>query len=62
MDNGCPPRSWLSSLQHINVDQIERIEVLRGPAASLYGADAVGGVIQIFTRRDRGMWDTRGGR
>lgn len=47
--------SGLSSLQHINIDQIERIEVLRGPAASLYGADAVGGVIQIFTRRDRGI-------
>lgn len=47
--------SGLSALQHINVDQIERIEVLRGPAASLYGADAVGGVIQIFTRGDRGM-------
>ena len=47
--------SGLSALQHINVDQIERIEVLRGPAASLYGADAVGGVIQIVTRRDRGM-------
>ena len=29
--------------------------MLRGPAASLYGADAVGGVIQIFTRGDRGM-------
>ena len=47
--------SGLSSLQNINIDQIERIEVLRGPAASLYGADAVGGVIQIFTRRDRGL-------
>ena len=47
--------SGLSALQHINVDQIERIEVLRGPAASLYGADAVGGVIQIFTRQDRAM-------
>lgn len=47
--------SGQSSLQHINIDQIERIEVLRGPAASLYGADAVGGVIQIFTRRDRGI-------
>ncbi len=30
---------------------IERIEVLRGPAASLYGSDAVGGVVQIFTRK-----------
>ncbi len=32
------------------VDQIERVEVVRGPRASAYGADAVGGVIQIFTR------------
>lgn len=32
---------------------IERIEVLRGPAASLYGSDAVGGVVQIFTKRGK---------
>lgn len=37
--------------EYIPVDQIERIEVVRGPRASAYGADAVGGVIQIFTRR-----------
>jgi vitamin B12 transporter len=47
--------SGQTALQHINIDQVERIEVLRGPAASLYGADAVGGVIQIFTRRERGL-------
>lgn len=34
--------------------QIERIEVLRGPAAAIYGSDAMGGVIQIFTRRGDG--------
>ncbi|MEO7709685.1 MAG: TonB-dependent receptor plug domain-containing protein, partial [Caldimonas sp.] len=35
----------------IAMSQIERIEILRGPASSLYGADAVGGVVQIITRR-----------
>ena len=35
----------------IPVSQIERIEVLRGPASAVYGSDAMGGVIQIFTRR-----------
>jgi len=40
-----------AALQHIPLEQIERIEILRGAAASLYGSDAIGGVIQIFTRR-----------
>ncbi|MFO1284115.1 MAG: TonB-dependent receptor [Burkholderiales bacterium] len=39
-----------STLEAIPLDQIERIEILRGPASSLYGADAVGGVVQVFTR------------
>ena len=34
--------------------QIERIEILRGPAAAIYGSDAMGGVVQIFTRRGDG--------
>lgn len=38
-------------LQFLNVDQIERIEVLRGSRSAIHGADAMGGVIQIFTRR-----------
>ncbi|WP_341961692.1 TonB-dependent receptor [Pseudomonas sp. RC10] len=40
-----------SALQYLNVDQIERVEVLRGSRSVVYGADAIGGVIQIFTRR-----------
>jgi vitamin B12 transporter len=36
--------------EFIPVHQVERIEVVRGPRASAYGADAVGGVIHIFTR------------
>jgi vitamin B12 transporter len=40
-----------TSLEAIPLDQIERIEILRGPASSLYGADAIGGVIQVFTKQ-----------
>lgn len=37
--------------ESIPISQIDRIEVLRGPAAAVYGSDAIAGVIQIFTRR-----------
>ncbi|MXW85263.1 MAG: TonB-dependent receptor plug domain-containing protein, partial [Boseongicola sp. SB0667_bin_21] len=40
--------------QHIPLDQVDRVEVVRGPRSSLYGSDAIGGVIQIFTRRGKG--------
>jgi vitamin B12 transporter len=43
-----------SPLEYLNVEQIERIEVLRGPRSAVYGADAIGGVVQIFTRRASG--------
>lgn len=39
------------TLQNLPLSQIERIEILRGPASSLYGSDAIGGVIQVFTRQ-----------
>ncbi len=38
-------------LQLLPLDQIDRIEIVRGPRSTLYGSDAMGGVIQIFTRR-----------
>jgi iron complex outermembrane receptor protein len=34
----------------VPVDQVARVEVLRGPASALYGADAVGGVVNVVTR------------
>ncbi|NKE66318.1 TonB-dependent receptor [Ramlibacter sp. RBP-2] len=40
--------------EQLPLDQIERIEVLRGPAAAVYGSDAVGGVVQLFTHRGKG--------
>ena len=40
--------------QHISLTDIERIEIVRGPRGSLYGSDAIGGVIQIFTRNNKG--------
>ena len=42
------------ALDHLNLEQIERVEVLRGPHSAMYGSDAIGGVIQIFTRRSAG--------
>ncbi|VAX08661.1 Outer membrane vitamin B12 receptor BtuB [hydrothermal vent metagenome] len=42
-----------TALEHLPLQNIDRIEVVRGPLSHLYGADAVGGVIQIFTRKGR---------
>lgn len=38
-------------LNSLPVAQIERIEIVKGPRAALWGSDAIGGVVQIFTRR-----------
>jgi vitamin B12 transporter len=43
--------SGATALEAIPLDQIDHIEILRGPATSLYGADAIGGVVQVFTRK-----------
>ena len=39
-----------AAFENIPLERIERIEILRGAASALYGPDAVGGVIQIFTK------------
>lgn len=50
-DNSGIEQGWLPPLA-----AIERIEVVRGPMSSLYGSDAMGGVINIITRKDAGKW------
>ena len=39
-----------TALEQIPLDQIDHIEILRGPGSTLYGSEAIGGVIQIFTK------------
>ncbi len=39
------------AFENLPLDAVERIEIVRGPRASYWGSDAVGGVIQIFTRK-----------
>jgi vitamin B12 transporter len=46
--------SSTTALQHLMLDDIERIEVVRGNVSSLYGSNAMGGVVQVFTRRGTG--------
>ncbi len=48
------PTLGQSPFEHLPIGQIERIEVVRGPRSSLYGSEALGGVIQIFTRKGGG--------
>ncbi len=43
-----------ASVEALGLAQLDRIEVLRGPGSSLYGADAVGGVVNLITRRGQG--------
>lgn len=46
-----------TAIQYLPVDEIDHIEIVRGPRSSLYGSDALAGVIQIFTRRGSGPFE-----
>ena len=47
-------QSGRADLAHFTIDNIERIEVVRGPQSALYGADALSGVINIITKKGEG--------
>ncbi len=49
--------------EFLPVSEIERIEIVRGPRSSLYGSEALGGVIQVFTRKGKGkaQWQATAG-
>lgn len=47
-----PSRS--SDISHLSLDSVERIEILRGAQSTLYGSDALGGVINIITKKGKG--------
>ncbi len=43
-------------LAYLSTDDVDRIEIVRGPSSVLYGSDAMTGVIQIITRSGNGRW------
>lgn len=43
-----------TSIENVMLDQVERVEIVRGNVSALYGANAIGGVIQIFTKQGHG--------
>ena len=47
-----PSRSF--DFAHLGLENVDRVEVLRGPQSTLYGSDALGGVVNILTRRGEG--------
>lgn len=48
------PTLGSAELADITLDQVERIEIVRGPQSTIFGADAIGGVVNIITRHGRG--------
>jgi outer membrane receptor for ferrienterochelin and colicins len=49
-------QNYFDDLNWIPLESIERIEIVRGPMSSLYGSDAMGGVINIITKKNKKEW------
>jgi len=70
LEDGIPTRSTgffnHNALYEVNLPQADRIEVAKGPATALYGSDAIGGVVNVFTRapsaRPQAVMSLDGGR
>ena len=58
-DPSSPGRGF--DFSQMSIDNIDRIEVIRGPQSSLYGSDAIGGVINIITKKGSGRPQARAG-
>ena len=54
LEDGVPIRSTgffnHNALYEINIPQADRLEVIKGPGTAIYGSDAIGGVVNVFTR------------
>src|SRR5439155_3584236 len=56
------PTAGTFDFSDLAIDQIERIEIVRGPQSTIYGADAIGGVVHIITKRGQGPFSATASR
>ncbi len=56
-----PGTIGIAQIQNLPPQLLERIEVVKGPRSALYGSDAIGGVVNVITRRGRDGWSAEAG-